>query len=62
MNAIARGFFFKLKPLIAAAVMDLYSKGTFGKDAMQWAKCVVKYLHDNYAEQVSFEVYRYSCN
>ena len=36
----------------AAAVMDLYSKGTFGKDALQWTKCVVKYLHDNYADQV----------
>ena len=32
--------------------MDLYSKGTFGKDALQWTKCVVKYLHDNYADQV----------
>ena len=37
---------------VSAAVMDLYSKGTFGKDATQWTKCVVKYLHDNYAEQV----------
>ena len=38
--------------------MDLYSKGTFGKDATQWAKCVVKYLHDNYAEQVQYLLWK----
>ena len=45
---------FHISVLLAAAVMDLYSKGTFGKDALQWTKCVVKYLHDNYADQVEW--------
>ena len=31
-----------------ATVMRLYSRGTFGKDAHQWTKCVVKYLTDIY--------------
>lgn len=31
-------------------VMSLYSRGTFGKDSFQWTKCVVKYLHDVYAQ------------
>ena len=31
-----------------ATVMRLYSHGTFGKDAHQWTKCVVKYLTDIY--------------
>ncbi|XP_048243647.1 protein furry-like isoform X3 [Haliotis rufescens] len=29
-----------------ATVMSLYSRGTFGKDSLQWTKCVVKYLLD----------------
>ncbi|XP_076468272.1 protein furry-like isoform X4 [Babylonia areolata] len=32
-----------------ATVMSLYSRGTFGKDSVQWTKCVVKYLLDVYA-------------
>ena len=31
-------------------VMDLYSRGTFGKDSHQWTRCVVKYLYDAYAD------------
>ena len=33
-----------------ATVMTLYSRGTFAKNSFQWTKCVVKYLHDVYAE------------
>ncbi|KAK7496521.1 hypothetical protein BaRGS_00012173, partial [Batillaria attramentaria] len=32
-----------------ATVMSLYSRGTFGKDSVQWTKCVIKYLLDVYA-------------
>ena len=32
-----------------ATVMQLYSRGTFGKDKFQWTKCVIKYLFDVYA-------------
>ena len=31
--------------------MRLYSRGTFGKDAHQWTKCVVKYLTDIYGSE-----------
>lgn len=34
-----------------ALVMRLYSRGTFGKDAHQWTKCVVKYLTDIYESE-----------
>ena len=33
-------------------VMSLYSRGTFNKDSFQWTKCVVKYLHDVYAQAI----------
>ncbi|XP_025086109.1 protein furry homolog isoform X4 [Pomacea canaliculata] len=32
-----------------ATVMSLYSRGTFGKDSVQWTKCVIKYLLDVYS-------------
>ncbi|XP_069960081.1 protein furry isoform X3 [Cherax quadricarinatus] len=32
-----------------ATVMTLYSRRNFSKESFQWTKCVVKYLHDSYA-------------
>lgn len=33
-----------------SAVMTLYSRRSFSKDAFQWIKCVAKYLHDAYPQ------------
>lgn len=39
-----------------ATVMQLYSRGTFGKDKYQWTKCVVKYIYDVYSNLSSFMI------
>ena len=31
-------------------MMELYTRGTFGKDSYQWCKCVVKYVYDIYTD------------
>uniref|UniRef100_A0A6G1S3B7 Protein furry n=1 Tax=Aceria tosichella TaxID=561515 RepID=A0A6G1S3B7_9ACAR len=35
-----------------SAVMTLYSRRSFSKDAFQWIKCVAKYLHDAYPNEL----------